>query len=172
MTMGEDTMAELTTEQKHSIIVLLAHFRSPTEIAAHARQELGVELSVQQIVKYDPTRAGYEAGEKWRPIFEAARESFLGDVLKVPLAHAAYRLNLLQEGVEAARKARNWKLVAELLTHAAKEVGGAFTNERQLRVTDGLSARDMSPEERRELLTSRILDAFQRRPTGAEHISR
>jgi hypothetical protein len=162
-------MAELGNEDKHTIVLLLAQFHSPAQVAAYMRQEVGLDVPIQQIVKYDPTRCSYEAGERWRPIFEASREKYLKDVSNVPVAHQAYRLNLLQEAVDAARRSRNWRVVAELLGQAAKEIGGVFTNSRQLSVSDGRRARDMTSDERRELLGSMISEALQRPTAKTKH---
>ena len=70
-------MAELEHHQKEQIVVLLAKFRSPSEIAALLKDETGIDLTVQQISKYDPSRAAFDAGQRWRPIFEAARKQYL-----------------------------------------------------------------------------------------------
>jgi hypothetical protein len=78
-------------------------------------------------------------------------------------------LNLLQEAVDAARRSRNWRVVAELLGQAAKEIGGVFTNSRQLSVSDGRRARDMTSDERRELLGSMISEALQRPTAKTKH---
>jgi hypothetical protein len=160
-------VAELTHAQKETIIVLLAEFRSPSIVVAHMREEHGLELSIQQIVKYDPTRPSYDSGESWRAIFNVAREAYLRDISKVPIAHQAYRLNVLQEALGAAKKARNWKLAAELLEQAAKEVGGALTNSRDVNISDQRRARDMSSEERRQALGSILAEALASSPNPA-----
>jgi hypothetical protein len=153
-------MAELTRIHKEMIVVLLAQFRSPAVVAAQMREEHGVEVPIQQIVKYDPSRPSFEAGDNWRAIFDATRRAYLNDVLSVPIAHQAYRLNVLQEALEAARRARNWRLLRELLEQAAKEIGGALTNSREVSINDQRRAKHMTSEDRRQYLGSLIADAM------------
>lgn len=155
-------MAELEHHQKEQIVVLLAKFRTPSEIAALLKQEAGIDLTVQQISKYDPSRTAFDAGERWRPIFEAARKQYLTAVEDVPIANQGYRLQLLQEASDAARRARNWKLMAELLEQAAKEVGGVLTNQREMAVADFRPVRAMTAEERIQQLGLLISEAIQR----------
>lgn len=159
-------MAELTEPQKSEIVEGLACFREPASIIAHFRLEHGLELSHKQVGRYDPTRPYYDAGEKWREIFEARREAYLDSVASVPVAHQGYRLNMLQKGVEAAEKASDWPLVAQLLEQAAKEVGGTLTNRRKLEVseTGWQRAVDMTPDERRAALAELIRQAIEAAP--------
>jgi hypothetical protein len=156
-------VAELSEQHKEAIVVQLARFRKPAEVAVWFKAEFGIDLgehAVQKIVKYDPSRPAFEAGEKWRPIFEAARQDYLENVKAVPVANQGWRLQTLQEGIDAARTAKNWKLVAELMEQAAKEVGGVLTNERNVNVSDARRARDMSSEDRAALLGSIISEAL------------
>lgn len=167
-------MAELSNIHKEAIVVALARFRSPTEVAAMLKADFELDLgehAVQQIVKYDPTRPAFEAGEKWRPIFEAAREAYINDVKLVPAAGQAYRLNTLQEGIEAAKKAKNWRLVADLLEQVAKEVGGVLTNSRDLNINDGRRAKDMTTEDRRSLLGSILAEELAKAKPEAPTIN-
>src|SRR5690606_28106427 len=123
------------------------------------------DLTHKQVGRYDPTRAYYEGGERWREIFEARRKACLEDVSTIPVAHKAYRLNMLQEGVDAARAAKNWVLMAQLLKQASQEVGGSLTNERNVRMDDSYErrVRDMTPEERRAKLADLIREAMEQR---------
>lgn len=157
-------MAELTEQHKEAIVLLLARNKGPAEVAVTMRDEFGLELIVQQIVKYDPTRAAYEAGDKWLPIFEEARRAYLEDVAKVAIGNQAFRLNELLDLYQAAKKQKNYKLAAELLEQAAKETGGSFTNARDVTINDNrkpLAA--LTPEERRELLLGKLDDAIAAR---------
>jgi hypothetical protein len=145
-------VAELSEHHKEAIVLLLARYRTPAEVALVMREEFELELAIQQIVKYDPSRPVYEAGERWLPVFEAAAA--------VPVANQGFRLNLLQQGIDAAKKSKNWKLVAELTEQASKEVGGVFTNIRDLNVNQTGRARELSADERRELLASAIAEHY------------
>jgi hypothetical protein len=153
-------VAELTEALKEEVVILLARFRRPGEVSAHMREEHDLEVPVQQVRKYLPTHPQYEGGEKWRPIFEAARKSYIEDVGNVPIANQGFRLQTLQEGMEAAKKQKNWKLVAELTEQASKEVGGVFTNIRDLNIADSRDrARNLTEDERRDLLLQRFQEA-------------
>lgn len=160
-----EIMADLTEHQKFEIVEALAGFQSPSAIIAHFRSVHGLDLTHKQVGRYDPTRPYYEGGDRWRAIFDARRKACLEDVSAIPSAHKAYRLNMLQEGIDAARAAKNWVLMAQLLKQAAEEVGGALTNERNLRVDDAREkrARDMTPEERRAALAEIIRRAMEER---------
>ena len=150
-------MAELTEAQKREIVEGLAAFQSPTSIIHHFRSVHGLELTHKQVGRYEPTRPYFDAGERWRAIFEARRSAFLESIGDVPVAHKAYRLTILQEGVEAARAAGNWVLVMQLLKQAAREIGGALTNERLATAADRpLAAREMTPEQRKAALAGII----------------
>lgn len=157
-------MAELTDPQKREIVEALACFSTPTEIINHFRSEHGLEIDHKQVGRYDPTRAAYEAGEIWREIFDVKRKAYLEEVATVPAANQGYRLQVLQEGIEAAKKARNWPLVAQLLEQSAKEVGGVLTNERSLKVDDRRQrVADMTPEDRKAALAELIRQALEQR---------
>ena len=150
-------MAELTEPQKREIVEGLAAFQSPSSIIDHFRSAHGLSLTHKQIGRYDPTKPYFDAGERWRAIFEAQRRAYLENIAEVPVAHKAYRLTILQEGVDAARAAGNWVLVMQLLKQAAREVGGALTNGPIESSADRpLAARDMTPEERKAALAGII----------------
>lgn len=163
-------MPELTETQKREIVEGLAAFQSPTSIIDNFRSVYGFELTHKQVGRYDPTRPYFDAGEGWRTIFEARRRAYLESIADVPVAHKAYRLTILQEGVEAARAAGNWVLVMQLLKQAAREVGGALTNERIKSSADRpLAARDMTPEERKAAVAGIIEKAVdQMRNQGVQ----
>lgn len=126
-------MAALNETQKRYVVQQLACFRTPSEVVEAVKAEFGVEVSRQQVQGYDPTSVqGARLSRHWREVFDATREAYIETVAEVPVAHQRYRLDLLQRGVEAAVRSKNWVLVADLAERAAKEVGGAYTNRREL----------------------------------------
>lgn len=152
-------MTSLTEEIKYGIVTQLAQFRGYSEVARWVRAEYDVEVDRFQVRTYDPTNPAYAASEKWRAIFESARNNYLIAVEAVPIAHKAFRLNELQRNYERARDSGNMMLANAILNQAAKEVGGALTNERNLtlgHVSDSLEG--TTAEERRSMLTE-ILDS-------------
>ena len=162
-------MADLIEEQKLEIVSMLACFREPSAIMAHFQSEHGLQLDRKQVGRYDPQRSYYAGGDKWRAIFDARRSAFLEDVSAVPIAHMGYRLQMLQQGLDAARRANNWPLVASLLEQAAKEIGGVYTSRRTLQISDTApkSAANLTPEERKAALTELIRQAMERRKASA-----
>lgn len=150
-------MAYLTEEQKLELVSMLACFREPAVIIRHFQLELGLTIDHKQVGRYDPTRAYFAAGAKWREVFEARRAAYLNDVSAVPVSHQAYRLHLLQGGIDSAQRSGNWKLVAALAEQAAKEVGGILANHRNHHFDEHKSpAHDLSPEERKAALAEVI----------------
>lgn len=156
-------MADLTDEQKWEIVEALACYQDVASIMRAFHKDHGIQLDRKQIGRYDPTRPYYAGGEKWREIFDARRKAYLEDVASVPAANRGYRLQILQEGIDSAKKARNWPLVASLLEQSAKEVGGVLTNERNLKVGDARKLRpeDMTSEERRAAVAELIRQAIE-----------
>lgn len=151
-------MAELTDPQKAFIVTLLAQFNSPPEVRDQFHEEFGGDkLTVQQIAAYDPTRPRFDAGQKWVPLFEAVREKYVNDVSSIPIAQQSFRLNQLHKLAAQAAKAGNRAQAAALYKQAAEEVGGAYTNERNVRVekTNG-GFKDLTPEERRMAVSEMI----------------
>jgi hypothetical protein len=50
-------MAALSPEVKAFIVQALACFDTPTQIASQVKQEFGLDISIQQVSSYDPTKA-------------------------------------------------------------------------------------------------------------------
>ena len=126
-------------------------------------EQFEVETSVQQVRTYNPEHPKYEAGEKWRPIFNAVRKAYLEDLSSIPIASKAFRLHALQKNYERATKMSNLVLANATLEQAAKEVGGFLTNERNIKLERSESSvRDLSPEERRNRVTEIIREAILR----------
>lgn len=124
-------MAELTQAQKVWVVTQLACLRKPTEVVSLAAEELGLKVSRQQVAAYDPgTAAGARLSKVLKELFARTRAAYLDDVESVPVAHQAYRLRVLQELLEKHRT--DPELVQSVLRQAAGEIGGAFTNRREL----------------------------------------
>ena len=131
-------MAVLTEDVKLAIVRALACFDTPSQAADLVKQEFGVEVRRQQVAAYDPTKpAGRNLSQKLRAIFEVTREAFLEDVASIPITQQAYRMRVLQRLLVRAESRDNTAMVAQLLEQAAKEMGGAFTNRRELTGKEG-----------------------------------
>lgn len=121
-------MAQLKKEVKLFIVRSLAIFNTPTETAELVYQEFGLKVTRQNCEKYDPTkRTAQNLSQELKDEFFATREEFLNTPKNIPIANKAYRLQKLQKIVDSAGK--NSVLVMNALEQAAKEVGGAFTNQ-------------------------------------------
>ncbi|WP_184000064.1 DUF2280 domain-containing protein [Sphingomonas kyeonggiensis] len=119
--------SQLGKDVQGHIVRGLACFDTPTEVANSVEKEFGIKLTRQAVEAYDPTkRAGARMAKKWRAVFEEARAKFLSDVRSVPIASRTYRLRSLQRMLERCEASGNFKMAAELLEQAAKEVGGWY----------------------------------------------
>ncbi|ENH9344014.1 DUF2280 domain-containing protein [Enterobacter roggenkampii] len=122
-------MAALSPEVKAFIVQALACFDTPTQIASQVKQEFGLDISIQQVSSYDPTKAiAKNLGQKWIDLFNATRTRFQTELSDIPIANKAYRLRALNRMMTSAEKMRNMALAASLMEQAAKECGDAYTN--------------------------------------------
>lgn len=131
-------MAKLTDPTKQAIVQALACFDTPSQVVERVQQEFGLTVSRMQVASYDPTKAsGRNLSAKLRAVFEETRKAFLADTAAIPVAQQAFRMRALQRELERAQGRGNSTLVAQLLEQAAKEVGGFFTNRRELTGKNG-----------------------------------
>lgn len=131
-------MATLTDDVKRFIVQALACYDTPTQAAEAVSQEFGLKLERSQVALYDPTAVrGKNLSKKWRDLFDATRKQFLDEAASVPIAQQAFRLRSLNSLHQKAVGKGNAVLAAQLLEQAAKEIGGAFTNRRELSGKDG-----------------------------------
>jgi hypothetical protein len=116
----------------------LACFDSPSIVASAVKKEFGVEVSRQLVESHDPNKkAASGLAPKWRVIFEETRKTFLEDTASIAISHRAVRLRALQRMADKAVNQGNMALASSLLKQAAEEVGGSYTNRRELTGKDG-----------------------------------
>lgn len=130
-------MATLTDQQKAFIVERLACWSTPAQIREELQETFKLDVPASTILRYDPTtvQGEKELGKKWKELFHETRERFLKETAAIPIAHQSYRL---QELWRMYRKAgRNSDLGAKLLEQAAREVGGHYTNRRELTGANG-----------------------------------
>jgi len=152
-------MSTLTENQKAYIVKLLAAYETPSAVAVRFREELGVEVDRSQVIRYDSTKPCFEAGERWRSVFEAARKAYLETIETIPIAHKAYRLNELQRNYDKAQATGNVVLANATLRQAAEEADGVV--ERQQRPGWNRELDEMSSDERRIAATELIRKALE-----------
>ena len=130
--------AKLSDEVKTYIVQALACFDSPSIVSAAVKKEFGVEASRQLVESHDPNKkAASGLAPKWRSLFEETRKTFLEDTASIAISHRAVRLRALQRMADKAENSGNMVLASSLLKQAAEEVGGSYTNRRELTGKDG-----------------------------------
>lgn len=150
---------KLTDAHKSFVVQRLACFDTPKEVAEALKEEFRVEVTPQAIEAYNPARsAGKALAKRWRDMFEAARKDFLANAQSyVPIANKTVRLREMQKAFLAHKGRGNWVGALQVLEQVAKEVGEAFTNQRQITGKDGgplqVEHSDMTDEQ----LTARMV---------------
>lgn len=130
--------AKLSDEVKTFIVQALACFDAPSVVSAAVKKEFGVEASRQLVESHDPNKkAASGLAPKWRILFEETRKAFLEDTATIGISHRAVRLRALQRMADKAEGQGNMVLASSLLKQAAEEVGGSYTNRRELTGKDG-----------------------------------
>ena len=138
-------MAALTEDEKLFIVQALACFDTPSQVADAVKEEFGTVVTRMQVANYDPTKpAGSKVSKKLAEIFHATRKAFLENVSQIPIANQAVRLRMLQKTATKAQTQGNTVVVMQACEQAAKEVGGAFTNRREL--TAKVTTRSLAEE--------------------------
>ena len=133
----------LAEEVKTFIVQQLACFKTPSGVAKAVKAEFSVDVSRQAIQVYDPTSAaGRDLGAEMKAVFESTRARFLEETADIGLAHKAVRLRMLDRMATVAEERGNMALAAQLLEQCAKEMGGAYTNRREL---TGKGGKDLTP---------------------------
>lgn len=106
------------------IVIELACFDSPAQVAATVKEKFGVQLSRQRIEAYHPERAaGARLSAKWRAVFYDTRARLLAELDNIPIACQAYRLRVLERVAHQAEQMGNLQLAARIIEQAAREVG-------------------------------------------------
>lgn len=124
---------KLTDEARTFVVQSLACFDAPSIVAAALRKEFDQQITPQSVEGYDPTkRAGRNLAAKWKALFDATRTAFLADTAQIGVANKAVRLRAIGRIAAAAEARGNVAVALQALEQAAKEVGEAFTNRREI----------------------------------------
>ena len=141
-------MARLNDAIRRTIVIELACFRTPSEVAEIVKEVHGVEISRQLAHTYDPHgSAGADVAKKWKALHAATREAFLKDTSAIPAAQRAYRLRELSDAAQRAKTRGNIPLMAQLLEQCAKESGDVFTNKVNHNLRGAIGTFEMSEEQ-------------------------
>ncbi|ASR89189.1 DUF2280 domain-containing protein [Alcaligenes faecalis] len=126
-------MAKLSEAAQRFIVQALACYDTPTQVAEAVKEEFGIDVPRNQVGQYDPTKvSGRQLSKKWSDLFHDTRAQFRKEVAEIPIADQAFRLRQLHRMANEAMRRKNIVLAASLMEQAAKEMGGMFTNKREL----------------------------------------
>jgi hypothetical protein len=136
--MAAQREVKLTDEARTYVVQSLACFDPPSIVAANVKKEFGFLITPQGCEVYNPERrAGRNLAEKWKALFAETRKTFLENTAEIGISHRAVRLRALGRMADRAETQGNLALAAQLHEQAAKEVGNAYTNRRELTGRDG-----------------------------------
>jgi len=126
----------LSDDVKTFIVQQLACFDTPSVVAEAVKTEFEITVSRQAVHAYDPTKkAGVGLSDKWRTLFGETREKFLAEAALIGIANKNVRLRMLDRMARSAETRGNIAMAAAMCEQAAKEMGGAYTNQRKLEHT-------------------------------------
>jgi len=122
-----ELMRKLPGGIKMHIVIGLACFDTPVQVAASVKETFGLDVSRQQVEAYHPERrAGAKLDAKWRAVFYETRARLLAELDGIPIACQAYRLRQLGRILDQAERMNNIALALQIIEQAAKEVGGMY----------------------------------------------
>ncbi|MDR3707487.1 MAG: DUF2280 domain-containing protein [Capsulimonadaceae bacterium] len=120
---------KLSSEVRRSIIEMLACYATPSEVQVEVRKAFGVECSLPQILRYDPTTlTGKTLSAENKALFNSIRNSFVAGVSSIAISQKSVRLRRLERDYVNAQSPC---VRLRVLEQAAKEVGGMFRRGRR-----------------------------------------
>jgi len=128
-------LQRLSNEQRVFIVTQIACYTEPPEIAKELYERWGVTVKKETIHRYDPTRQSghHRLHSRWKELFFRIREDFISEISdKIPEAHKAVRVKMLARAARKAETKGDTPLMADCLERIAKELGGVFTNRREV----------------------------------------
>lgn len=126
-------MARLNKRVKLYIVRSLATYETPSETARGVQEEFGITVTKQQCEAYDPTKkTGQDLSEEFKTEFYRVRKEMNDNLSAIPIANIAYGLKRLQRFIDHEQFKENPVIVPSLLEQAAKEVGGLYTNRKEI----------------------------------------
>jgi len=128
-------MPTLTDEMKTFVVMGLARFDTPSEVARAVKSTFGVEMTRHHVHLYDPACAQRPAS-RWCELHAATRRAFLAELAQIGVSHKVVRLKLLDDMTHRAMENHYLEVAAAFLEQAAKECGGIY--ERQTRAAPAL----------------------------------
>jgi hypothetical protein len=151
-------MAVLTSEQKSFIVIHLARYESAGEVRKAFREAFGIEIEYQQVDNYNPLRPDYRQAAKWKGLFEQERARFLADVSSIPCANQAVRIEMLSAAAKECARKGNIALMNATLEQISKELGGLYTNRREVKSESKVTYEDRTADELRAEILAEMRD--------------
>lgn len=130
-------MPRLSEDLKTFIVQRLAMYDTPTEVALAVKETYGLDVNRQTIQVYDPTVGVDRPGKKYIAMFHETRAHFLESTAEIPVAQRSVRLRWLDQDIRRLRGKGNVIAAAQLMKQAAEDIGGSYTNRRELTGKDG-----------------------------------
>jgi hypothetical protein len=121
---------KLSKEAQLFVVQGLARWETLLEVAAAVKEVYGIEVSKQAVHHYHP-QVNPNLSEPLKAAFAGERKRFIAEVESHSIAHQSYRI---QELAKIYRSTRSPALQLQALEQAAREMGGAFTNRREVGV--------------------------------------
>lgn len=126
-------MAMLKPLHKHFIVQKLAMMQTPSQVVEQFKDEFGIKINRQQVALYQPGKvAAARLSTELRELFDTTRAAFLTQINDIPIANQAYRISTMQQLLNLAVQNKNTVQASALMEQAAKEVGGAYTNRKEI----------------------------------------
>jgi hypothetical protein len=155
---------QLSDELKDFATSCFARFMRPMQVVRAVEHRFGIKLERNRIQIFDPESAkGKTLGKKRKALFAEVRQRFLKELEEIPIASKMVRLQQLQTHYEKAADDGNVRLALDVLEKAAKEAGGAHSNERTVNLTGRLAVEhtDLTEEDMRGSIASAIVQALE-----------
>lgn len=149
-------MSGLSHEAKVRLTTLMAQFCGPSEAAKVVSDEFDVTVDRRTAWKFDASKRGCTTGPRYRQLFHEVRERWLNDMATVPIAQQGHRLRVLDRLLIKLEAEGDYSGALKVLEQAAKEAGRIFTDQPTVSVSGNASAVQMSADEARVELASRL----------------
>jgi hypothetical protein len=142
--------SRMTNEQVAFIVERLSMFDSVSDVQKAVRERFGLQLTLQNVEHYDPTKAaGKEVARRWAEFFWEKRKRFLDGTDAVGLAHLPARLRAQTRCFEQALRMGNVGEASAIIERVAKDANNYWTHRLDVRhAGHRRGAVEMSPNAR------------------------
>ncbi|WP_139851339.1 DUF2280 domain-containing protein [Acinetobacter pullicarnis] len=130
-------MARLRKAEKVFIVRSLAQFMTPTEVAKDIKEKFSLDVSLQQVEYYDPTKvAGANLAQEFVDLFNEARKEYLAQPLhNIVGANDIVQLQILSDLLVS--KKSNVVLSIKLIDQIQKITKGHYEKKLEITGKDG-----------------------------------